>query len=349
MNGLNKAVIPPQLREKILRELHDDFSHPGISKTVSLITRYYWWPNIIRDIKAYVRSCRPCQLAKYSHRPTYGKYICPEPFLRPLELIGLDTIVMGSSADDTAHKYIQVLIDHHSRYMWAFPSKRNNSQTIKNILVNLINSGVTFEKLLTDNYGSFDSREMKAFYRQHNIKHIVSTPYHPQTNGIVERANGTIIAKLRTELVVHRRKKWSTLLPQIVQNYNRTPHEITGFPPEYLLYGISDTPTYGTPLPPLEYARQLANERTASCQQYRKQVHDKRHPPLELNIGDEVLKVIASNDPKQKKTSPRYAGPFIVTRIIGPNTFEIAESRSGPPNRANVDQMKIFVPREQNP
>ena len=346
-NGLHKAVVPPSLRERILKEFHDDYSHPGINKSVSLITRHYWWPQMIREIKAYVRSCRACQSAKYSHRPTFGKYICPEPYLRPFEIIGLDTIVMGSAADKSYHKYIQVLIDHHTRYVWAFPTKHNNSETIKNILVNLMNNGVTFEKLLTDNYPSFHSREMKQFYRQHEIKHIISTPYHPQTNGMVERVNGTIITKLHTELIDNPRKKWSTLVPLIVRNYNRTPHDATGFPPEYLLYGIDNTPSFGTPYPPLEIARQLANERTDTHQQHRKVAHDKRHPELQLPIGAEVMRIVASNDPKQKKTSARYSGPYFVTRILGRNTYEIAESRDGPFHQANIDQLKVFVPREQ--
>ena len=347
-NGLYKAVIPQPLREQIVKSFHDDFSHPGKAKTVSLITRYYWWPQMIREIKAYVSSCKTCQLSKYSHKPTYGKYICPEPQLKPFEMIGFDTIVMGSSAHDTIHKYIQVLIDHHSRFMWAFPSKRNNSDTVKNILTNLMNSGVRFNKLLTDNYQSFISRDMKSFFQRNNIKHIVSTPYHPQTNGIVERANGTIVTRLRSELLDHPRRKWSSVLPHIVENYNRTPHDITSFPPEYLLCGIDRTPEFGTLYPRLEIARQIANDRTHRSQQERKHRHDKHHEDIDLDIGAQVLRIIASNDPRQKKTSPRYSGPYFVIRKLGKKTYEICERLNGRLQSATTDQLKLFVPREQD-
>ena len=302
---------------------------------------------MFKDIAEYVNSCRTCQLSKYSHQPTLGKYVCPEPYLRPFELIGLDTIVLGSSADRSAYKYIQVLIDHHSRFMWAFPTKQNNSETIKNILTQLINSGVPFNKLLTDNYASFVSRNMKEFYRRHNIQHIVSTPYHPQTNGIVERANGTILTRLRSELMDNRRKLWSTVLPNIIRNYNRTPHDITGFPPEYLLYGIDNTPSFGTSFVPVEEARQLANERTDHYQQQRKDRHDKKHKDFDPPIGSQVVRIIASNDPQQKKTSPRYSGPYIVTRKIARKTYEITNTFSGRSDKANTDQLRPFVPREQ--
>ena len=348
-NGLFKAVVPQSLKTQILTEFHDNHSHPGKNKTVSLINQYYWWPNHIRETKAYVDSCKTCQLAKYTHRPTFGKYICPTPDLQPFELIGLDTIVMGAAADKTQHKYIQVLIDHHSRHMWAYPSVRNNSATIINIFTNLINSGVNLNKILTDNYRSFLSADIKTFFRRNNIKHIVSTPYHPQTNGIVERANGTIITKLRAALLDHPRRKWTTLLPEIVQNYNRTPHDITGFTPRYLLYGISDTPSFGTPPEPLERARQLARERTHKHQGLRKQRHDAKHLRLDLTIGSRVVRQIASNDPSQIKTSPRWSGPYYITAVIGENTYEISETLSGPAVRAHISQLKEFVQREQIP
>ena len=47
------------LREKIIRENHDSIlvGHPGIYKTMELITRDYWWPHIKSDVKKYVESC----------------------------------------------------------------------------------------------------------------------------------------------------------------------------------------------------------------------------------------------------------------------------------------------------
>ena len=49
-----KAYVPKSLRSKLLLKFHEQYSHPGKSKTIKLINSHYWWPNIIKDIKRHV-------------------------------------------------------------------------------------------------------------------------------------------------------------------------------------------------------------------------------------------------------------------------------------------------------
>jgi hypothetical protein len=53
---------------------------------------------------------------------------------KPMELVGMYTIVIGSAAHNTKSKYIQLVIDHHSRYVWAFATPTNTTQSSINIL-----------------------------------------------------------------------------------------------------------------------------------------------------------------------------------------------------------------------
>jgi len=154
---LFKAVVPENLRQKLLQEYHDNHSHPGKNKTVKLITPYYWWPTILKDIKQHVSSCKTCQLTKHNHQPTPGKFVIPESDLEPMEVVGLDTIVIGPAANNTRHKYIQVFIDHLSRYVWAYPTASNTAATIKTLLTNLHNSGIKIRRIITDNHKNFNN------------------------------------------------------------------------------------------------------------------------------------------------------------------------------------------------
>ena len=149
-NNKLRAVVPESLRPQLLTKLHDNFSHPGRNKTVRLITNHYWWPNIIQDIKNYVASCRTCQLVKHDRRPTIGQMQLPSANLQPGELVGLDTIVMGSAAKNSKHQYIQVFVDHASRYVWAFSTTRNTASSITTLIDKLISSGISFKTILTD-------------------------------------------------------------------------------------------------------------------------------------------------------------------------------------------------------
>ena len=351
-----RAVVPESLRSTLLHRMHDEHGHPGRNKTIRIITEFYWWPSITKDIKKYVESCETCQKTKVSHQPTAGKYVMPEHDLKPLERVGLDTIVMGKTAEKTRHKYIQVFIDHHSRYVWAFPTASNTTEAIRTLISNLLKSGLKFDRLLTDCHKSFVSKQLRRYLRDNQIGITHSTSYRPQTNGMVEKANGTIASGLRSALLDNQKKggakKWSSLLPEVVRNYNRTPHDITGFRPEFLLFGIDSTPDFCTPDTPamsLEHARELANQRTREAQLKRKARHDEKHPEANFEVGDMVLRQIPGNHPDLTKLSPRWQGPFyIVAEIIEKTTYEIvdAEDIGGEPIRAHVAQLKRYFQRE---
>ncbi|RWR99422.1 Retrotransposable element Tf2 protein type 1-like protein [Dinothrombium tinctorium] len=345
-NKINKAYVPQTLRPKLLNKFHEDHGHPGKRKTIKLISNHYWWPDIIKDIKKHVESCKNCQLVKTRHTPRYGQYIKPDHDLQPNDLWGIDTIVMGPAANKTRHKYIQVIVDHFSRYVWAFPTAVNSSAAIVTILNGLIKSGTKPKRILTDCHKNFSSSTLNQFLRKYNIRHSYSTPYHPQTNGIVEKVNGTIITKLRASLLDHPKRKWSTLLTDAIKAYNNTPHDITGFSPRFLHFGQEEIPSFASPND-IETARQIARQRTKEHQNRRKEVHDTKHNLSPFQVGDKVVREIPANHPTSNKLSPKFTGPFLIVKQLADVTYDIAENLSGDTKRAHASQLRKFVARQQ--
>ena len=92
-------VVPKQLIGKILASAHDHYGHPGIQKAFEIISSYYWWPKMFKNIKNYVKRCHSCQLVKTVRRPSLGHLHPFGPVNEPYELMGLDTIVMGKIAN----------------------------------------------------------------------------------------------------------------------------------------------------------------------------------------------------------------------------------------------------------
>ncbi|UYV63592.1 K02A2.6-like, partial [Cordylochernes scorpioides] len=261
--GVFKAVVPNSLTKKILEEYHDSLSHPSITKTCKLITQCYWWKGITTDIKNYVRSCKSCQLVKVRHEPTLGEMITPTSNIQPLQMIGCDTIVLGTAAANTKHKFIQVFVDHATRYLWAYPTITNTAQAVTQCLDKIIKSVNSINTILTDNGKNFISKEFNKFLSLQGIKHTYTSPYHPQCNGICEKLNDTIMTKLRIAVLEKPRCKWSSLLPQVVKNYNSTPLDVTGFSPLFLMYGIGNVPEFADQTPiTIEEARKKASLRT---------------------------------------------------------------------------------------
>ena len=54
------------MRENLIQEKHNGAlnGHFGVNKTQELVTRFYFWPRMTRDIKKYVESCIVCQKSK---------------------------------------------------------------------------------------------------------------------------------------------------------------------------------------------------------------------------------------------------------------------------------------------
>ena len=70
----NLIVLPESLRGSSLQLAHDAkyVGHLGVSKTIDLITRQYWWPSIRKDVKAYIQSCDSCQRIKSETQKAKG-------------------------------------------------------------------------------------------------------------------------------------------------------------------------------------------------------------------------------------------------------------------------------------
>ena len=340
--GIKRIFIPESLRPQLCQHFHDNHGHPGISKTIQLILAGYWWPNSTDEITQYVKSCKTCQLVKKSNQPTIGLTNPPPTPSLPMETWALDTIVMGSSANNTRAKYIQLIVDHHSRYVWAYATPKNTTATIINILTQLFTAVGKPQTLTTDNFKSFQAKQFRRFLSERNIRHIMCSPYHPQSNGICEKANDTIVRGLRLARFDQPNLKWSTLLSDVVNNYNRTPHSATGFAPKFLHFAESENETSTD----INEARKLAKVRSDSFKDQRKHNFDERHKPSNFTPGDLVIRILPDNHPTKLKLSPAHTGPFVIREQLGPETYRISpEAGVSSVYTAHASQLRRFLPR----
>ena len=103
------------LQEEIITKHHDSelVSHPGYTKTYELITRTYWWPRILEDIKQYVARCERCQATKPNRQPKRN-YLHPnEVPQNPWEIVSIDLI--GPLLESVGYDGILVIVDRFSK------------------------------------------------------------------------------------------------------------------------------------------------------------------------------------------------------------------------------------------
>jgi hypothetical protein len=83
-----------EIWRNIIKNHHDlpAYGHPGISQTMDLVARYYWWPNLAMEAQNYVKGCTECQRHKINMQAQKHHYL-PSPLytrhspFKPLPLI----------------------------------------------------------------------------------------------------------------------------------------------------------------------------------------------------------------------------------------------------------------------
>lgn len=89
----------------------------------------------------------------------------------------------------------------------------------------------------TDNGREFHNHHVSAVLGEMNIPHVSGRPYHPQSQGQIERFNRTIKKRLKSLAgLTHR---WIDHLDRVISNYNNCVHSTTGIKP-FVLFRSSD-------------------------------------------------------------------------------------------------------------
>ena len=82
----------------------------------------------------------------------------------------MNTIVIGSDAKRTASKYIQIIVDHHSRYAWGRVTKTNTADATIHSLEIAIDESNPPKRLIVDNGTNYLSKKFRQFCTSHGIE-----------------------------------------------------------------------------------------------------------------------------------------------------------------------------------
>ncbi|RWR99260.1 hypothetical protein B4U79_01721 [Dinothrombium tinctorium] len=137
------------------------------------------------------------------------------------------------------NKNLLVACDYLSNFLVALPTKDQTAETAIDFIRSQIIPHWGMPKfLVTDNGPAFIADSFNKFLHELKIIHTKTTPYMPQSNGQVERCNGTIQGILKAAIESEQNKKnWDLEIPFIVSAYNSSPHAVTKISPFFALYG----------------------------------------------------------------------------------------------------------------
>ena len=336
---IRQLVLPREYRKKVLELAHDIplAGHLGTKKTQSRILQRFFWPGVSHDVKEYCRSCAACQ--KTSKKAPRAKMqsmpIIDEAFSRiAMDMIGpLDRTYSGN-------KYILVVCNYATRYPEAIPLRNIDAETTSEAMVEVFTRYGIPPEVLTDQGSNFMAELMQRVLELLQVSHIKTSPYHPQTDGLVERFNGTL-KKMLNKFAQEHPKEWDKLIPYLLLAYREVPQESTGFSPFELLFGRhvrgpldvlkeswetkhkvgDDELTYVTEMrEKLASMTELVQENLAKSQDRQKRWYDQKARSRSLEVGQRALVLLPSSN---KKLHAAWQGPYVIKRKIGDVNYEV--------------------------
>lgn len=312
--------LPSSMIKSILDIYHSSplSGHFGIQRTYYKLKSRFWWPNMKFSIIQYVKGCLPCQQHNINRRKKPG-HLCSSPVPQgPFQLIGID-FCGPFKRTPRENQYVLCVTDYYSRWITAIALPDCTAQTTAQSIFNeyICKYGIP-TTILSDQGSHFNNRLMEMMTKLIGYNHIYSTVYHPQSNGMVERFNGTFVPQL-AKLQDKENNNWDEYLQPIVFAYNTGTHASTGYSPFQLQFGqnpklptdssndyVFDRPVdyYFQLKKSLKIIRQFSQQQSIKTREISKRYYDKNRMDQKFDVGDRILTKIQGS---RSKLDPRYS------------------------------------------
>ena len=228
-------VIPPKLGLTAIVSVHLELLHPGENKMVEALRRRVYWRGMNRQIKRYVAGCSVCQLKNLKADSYPFKHSDPEksgPWVR----LAVDIAGSGFGPSKRGNVAVLTAMCMHSQYPFAIPIPDKTSQSVINALTTILNQVNVCRKVLSDNGPEFTAKDFQKFLKAQDIKHEVTAPYSPQSNGVLERWHRFMNTVVRLCEPVRQDNEWELAVEAALKAYRVLPHAASGETPHFLAY-----------------------------------------------------------------------------------------------------------------
>lgn len=334
------APVRAPLLSVILAASHDD-NHEGVQRTLHRLRRDFHVPNARKVVQEFVRACVVCRRNK-------NERLHPAGLLQSLPVpqgvwqdISLDFVeglpkVVGKSV-------ILTVVDRFSKYAHFIPLGHPYiAESVARVFfAEIVRLHGVPSSIVSDRDPVFNSAFWQALFRASGSHLLMSSAFHPQTDGQTEAVNKAIGMYLRCLTGDHRRQ-WLRWLPWAEYIYNTAFHTLLRETPFKVVYG-RDPPTLRSYDPSdirvVAVAQSLAEQdeflqdvrlRLEQAQQLARQQYDRGHRPLELQVGDWVWLRMHQHPhgplPSQQgsKLRQKFFGPYKIVEAINQLGFRLA-------------------------
>eukprot|EP00731_Ephydatia_muelleri_P023738 Em0016g9a len=368
--GLNKCfqlVIPPSLVPTVLAELHDSptAGHLGVGKVLEKVRRRFYWVGQRRDVQGWCDSCNLCGSTKsppkHRHAPLQA-----DVSTTPMQRVAMD-ILGPLPLTPRSNKYVLVIGDYFTKWTEAFAIPDMETVTVARVFVNeFVSRFGAPTHLHTDQGRSFESSLIKELCQLMGIVKTRTTPYHPQSDGMIERFNRTLLSMLRMA-AVDDESNWDLKLPCLMLAYRTSVHEATKHTPMFgrevqlpidVMFGLptgsgqpTNVPVYVKELRKwLSEAYERVRQHLSAEQKRHKLLYDTKVAGNPFVKGDKVwLHNAAVPRGYSKKLHRFWKGPYTVVDVLNNCVYKIKQDAS--PHKQHTvhfDRLKPYLHRVEH-
>lgn len=370
-NDHYQIVIPDadQHMQLQLTQLIHNPQHQGVQKLYKIMRDKFFWTTMKTYITNYVDSCKVCQKTKRDyHNDIIQKNMIlnqsakdSDIMCEPLSQITIDHLDLPIT--DTGYKCLLVIIDRATRLVKAIPCKTHEAtEFIDNLIEHWIFAYGVPRVILSDRGSAFVGSLMKQLSKILQIDHVLSTPYNPQSHGLVERSNQSIQQIMRALLLAHHdaEKNWDKYVNHVVFVMNTTINKSTGYTPYELIYGrkacypidrlLNDDEVFNSVG---DYLQDLITRHRINysivhsnllTQKQKNELYNNEntHKIRIYDVGDLVYKAKYT---RKNKLEPLYEGPYVIVKKINDLCYQIKlrDNDLAPLLLANIRHLKPFI------
>ena len=361
-SNTRRIVVPRSLVPEVLALCHDSPSagHLGLQKTIHRVSREFFWQNWKKDVKSHVDGCRSCKVNKHGKPSATNLPTLHVVSDGPGDLVAMD--IQGPlSLTCNKNQYILVIQDLFTKYTIAVPLADTKSSTVARAYIqHWIQYFGQPHRILNDNGTNFVSDLFRELHVLLGSAATTSSPYHPQTNGAVERWNKTVKTML-SHFVNALGNDWDQYLALATQAYNSTVHATTHETPFFLFTGRQPPPMrlYNLGVDAeVPWCAQAQRARRIALQaaydqlvmrndnaNYDARIFNMHHRHQPHPIGSAVYVFEAAPPPGiNRKVYKRWRPGFVVTHQSGPLSYVVEHTKSGALFRVHADRILAVPP-----